>query len=444
MKSSPRRAETHALARKWIAECLNEHDHVQTLPDMVPSRLIEITHGIGDAPHLRLLTNVSQSVPYVALSYCWGGDQRQKLTTQNLHKYQNSIPFESLSKSVQDAIEVTRNLEFKYVWIDCLCIIQDMDADKIVEVAKMPNIYSRAVVTIAASSASGAEDGFLGERRDVACDGAVRLKFRDRGGRLEEITAFHLIWTENTEPLNKRGWTLPERLLSMRILDYTSRQVRFTCPVSDKNPCVDGWMLHPDTKLHAFHDLVRGKLKWQDAVDEYSSRQLTLPADRPLAISGIAYQFEAHFPEQYSTYIAGLWASQLPQNLLWSCAGSIDDQRRRNEPASLPSWSWTAVDGSVTWNHKVTRESLSIKIISHDIELEDRNAPYGRCTTARLRLEGLLLRAWCSRHVKNRKEWLIIQDDDNGTIMSRPLWDASESDFPREKPDGQSTYCSLA
>ena len=48
-----------------------------------------------------------------------------------------------------------------HLWVDALCIIQDDDRDKAVEIAKMPLIYSQAAVTIVASRSANVHDGFL-------------------------------------------------------------------------------------------------------------------------------------------------------------------------------------------------------------------------------------------------------------------------------------------
>ena len=59
---------------------------------------------------------------------------------------------ESLPQTVKDAVETTRNLGIRYLWVDALCIIQDSPEDKLKEIAGMGAIYKNATVTIAVST----------------------------------------------------------------------------------------------------------------------------------------------------------------------------------------------------------------------------------------------------------------------------------------------------
>jgi hypothetical protein len=52
-----------------------------------------------------------------------------------------------------DAIEFTRKLEIRCLWIDRVCIIQDDENDTLNEIAQMSEVYSKATVTLAATKA---------------------------------------------------------------------------------------------------------------------------------------------------------------------------------------------------------------------------------------------------------------------------------------------------
>ncbi|KAK4206045.1 hypothetical protein QBC37DRAFT_301586, partial [Rhypophila decipiens] len=94
----------------------------------------------------------------------------------------------------QDAIQVTRALGKKYLWIDALCIIQGPDGDWKSEAETMANIFACAYCTIAAGTLTTCAFDF---DKDV-----------DRG------------------TLMKRAWVLQERVLSRRIIHFTSAQTR--------------------------------------------------------------------------------------------------------------------------------------------------------------------------------------------------------------------------
>lgn len=69
-----------------------------------------------------------------------------------------------MSKTFQDALQVTRGLGFEYLRIDSLCIVQDDPSDWATESAKIADIYSSATLTIMAASASSGDDGCFQER----------------------------------------------------------------------------------------------------------------------------------------------------------------------------------------------------------------------------------------------------------------------------------------
>jgi len=106
----------------------------------LPVRLVDV----GRAPYEPVMCLVqAASLPrtsrYAALSYVWGGDQPLKTTSKNVLAHCQGIPFTVLSATIRDAIEVTRQLGIRYIWIDSLCILQD-DADaRAIEIARMPD-----------------------------------------------------------------------------------------------------------------------------------------------------------------------------------------------------------------------------------------------------------------------------------------------------------------
>jgi hypothetical protein len=58
---------------------------------------------------------------YTALDYCWGEEEQEaKLTTKRISEYIEGLPLKDLPQTLQDAIEVTKNLNIPYLWIDSL------------------------------------------------------------------------------------------------------------------------------------------------------------------------------------------------------------------------------------------------------------------------------------------------------------------------------------
>ena len=137
------------------------------------------------------------------------------------------IATSALPQTIQDAITVTRKLGLRYLWVDALCIIQDSALDRDTELTKMDRIYQNAQLTKSAASAERSQDGFLANRlwrRDNRPSTSfLRIPYAypngERGNVLlrESYTYYPL-----KESLNRRGWALQGRVLSSRILIYSS------------------------------------------------------------------------------------------------------------------------------------------------------------------------------------------------------------------------------
>ena len=79
------------------------------------------------------------------------------------------IDIKELPNTVADAITVTLGLKYQYLWVDCLCILEDSKDDWEDESVKMGQIYSNSIRTICASSAETADEGFLQSRNPLDC-----------------------------------------------------------------------------------------------------------------------------------------------------------------------------------------------------------------------------------------------------------------------------------
>ena len=136
--------EKLADAKGWMEECIAKHDkcHTDRLVAL-PTRLIEVS-PLGAPKSARLGTTKGKTGSYIALSYCWGGNQPFKTTADRLHEYSENLPYEDLPKTILDAFQVTRSLGLQFIWIDSLCIIQDEKDDVAREMANMLQVYQNA------------------------------------------------------------------------------------------------------------------------------------------------------------------------------------------------------------------------------------------------------------------------------------------------------------
>jgi Heterokaryon incompatibility protein (HET) len=229
--------ETIKKVSAWLNECLHgqrrgKKTHAncpKPIDNYMPTRLIEI-FSHADQYRLKLWeSNGSVTEPYVALSYCWGGDQPLKLTQRWLNEWMVDIPWDQFPQTIKDAVTVCQKLDIRFLWVDSICIMQDDTNDKAVEIAQMPYIYRNSTLTIAASRAATVQAGFLGERTASNIPGAeFELPFQCKNSaRLGSITLVKA--TIGPEPLDLRAWAMQERLLSPRTIEFGTRQLRFIC-----------------------------------------------------------------------------------------------------------------------------------------------------------------------------------------------------------------------
>lgn len=176
VREGPGSKATFLTARAWLAACTSD-DFCGGLDDVaLPSRLIEVSDPDGSSVRLRV-TKQGERARYATLSHCWGSALPFKLERRNLEDLQVAIDTDRLPRSFRDAIGITRQLGFRYLWIDAICIVQDDQADWEAESSKMTQTYSDCAVMIAAAAARDSNHGILRRR-------TTRQSYRfGRGGR---------------------------------------------------------------------------------------------------------------------------------------------------------------------------------------------------------------------------------------------------------------------
>jgi hypothetical protein len=103
------------------------------------------------------------------LSYYWGKGlpANLKTTESNLTEWMKRVSWEDLPVLFYDAIILTRQLGYQYLWIDTLCIIQDSTADWELQSAQMGYIYKESALTIAAEASEDCTVGIF-ESTDIS------------------------------------------------------------------------------------------------------------------------------------------------------------------------------------------------------------------------------------------------------------------------------------
>lgn len=160
--------ESINVIRSWLEECRGSHTLCRDDRDLVlPTRVIDVTPANIKGDIVRLVETQGVLGEYVAPSYCWGDPAKHsvlKTTREALPRHKGGIPIVSLPQTLKDAVTLTRILQFKYLWVDALCIVQDDEADWAREAGRMKDVYSGSALTIVASRAEGNSKGVFGKQ----------------------------------------------------------------------------------------------------------------------------------------------------------------------------------------------------------------------------------------------------------------------------------------
>lgn len=396
-----------SLAKKWLQDC-EKHENCNILgrSRFVPTRLIRLgeSRDSPPKPHLSLEESSLPGTPYTTLSHCWGQSLPIRLLEETLRSMKVKISFETMPKTFQDAIIVTRNLGYRYIWIDSLCIIQDSISDWQRESALMKDVYSSARCNISATAAANSLDGLFYHHRESMTRLVMPLPLKLLGPN-SRIKGYEIVkedfWDEEIEEgsLNRRGWVLQERILSRCNLHFGQRQVFWECStlsacqtfphripepgyqydISKHHFKADyGAMLRPPTEEKSVigESVDRFLTAWYGLIEQYSRRQLTRQSDRLVAISGLASLFSVWFTARHSyqpKYLAGIWEYDIPSQLLWGLSydamNDINNSVKEDLFHVAPSWSWASAAGSIRC--KIPREP---KISYLGLSIEQRES----------------------------------------------------------------------
>ncbi|KAK5111960.1 hypothetical protein LTR85_011707 [Meristemomyces frigidus] len=352
--------------KKWLSQCQTQHHMCSASgPTSLPSRVVEIMKKDG-VPKLRLHESQDEHAEYVALSHCWGEPSLVvKTMGATLGSHCNEIEWDSLSKTFQDAVHVTADLGYSYLWIDSLCILQDDADDWATEASKMGGIYEGATIVLAAASSGNGSGGLFYDRSNqqtLITDPAgsqVVVRVLDDHHFAEALCYHQWRFDWSQYPWRLRKWTTQERLLCRRIVYYTAHELVWECRTatlcecgaynsgdrkleSDKSRFARALLQSPDSSLteNALeHPCLQA---WYPVVENYSAGSLTIATDVLPAISGVVRTLSG---KGLGKYLAGIWQADLLCGLCWKTV--LTSRTRRPPQFCAPSWSWASVQGRV-------------------------------------------------------------------------------------------------
>lgn len=456
-----------------------------TQPRLRPTRILDI--GLEDDSHKLVLTTLERDdAKYVALSHCWGDCGTIISTTKGtIDQRQHEITFSELPRTFQDAVQITRALGIRYLWIDSLCIIQDDDLDWQSESAKMADIYLGSCLTIAATGSTDSTGGCF-FKRWTSQPGGMRSNIetfeidRTLGGH--SLKAYvrqgvnnghsrmygYASTSTTTAPLLHRAWAYQERILAPRVLHFHMEEMFWECKTCTLCECgyLDWEQEHKDsgkwcsvelnlqlknriaqaidesTPIGELHKL------WLDIVEEYSMLAITKDSDRLPALSGLASFLSRRVQ---SPYLAGLWQEHLPIGLLWHRCSVMYSLCSREAASKVPTWSWASiirlsetVEEAIQLNH-ITYDEVRdgivqdprFRIVNANCVVAGTN-PFGEVSGGTISIKGALIIAKYTFPLHQTRPQLQFGEEKNDAHVD--IWGPKE---PAEVFDEEMVFCLL-
>lgn len=354
------------------------HQKCQYSRDIIlPRRVINVS---GHTAELQINEKEARGT-YLALSYCWGKPDPKmqgrlsELRLNNEQALVKEIKLEELEQSVQDAIRVTRELGFTYLWVDRLCIIQNCADDKRREISRMATTYKNAAITLAAGTATRACEGFLG---NLPGKNSIYLPENQFDIPMKDgsIGTVYLSGSpyQPHHPLDKRGWTLQEYMLSSRMLIFSDYQLLWQCQETELQSVTGNdigieYQQHLESlpwasfdedgePSYGTHDSEKLYL-WKTIIVQYTKRLLKDPEDRLPAVTGITTELQKVWRD---SHIYGHWERWFIQLLAWY---KPDDERMKERHTKrAPSWSWVSLDGPIRFEDPMEIEDAKIEVLT--------------------------------------------------------------------------------
>jgi hypothetical protein len=295
---------------------------------------------------------------YVILSYVWGTTNFLRLLTSNFEKMalKGALTDVDIPNTISNAIQITRALGERYLWVDSLCIIQDSEDEmKAIQIQNMDKIYSSAILTLVAADQNHADGGLW--RSDPAMRRNYQQIVEKVGDLLFVNSAPNLENILENAPWTKRAWTFQEFMLSSRYLFFSDYQMYFSCQsisfAEDQVDRVDKSGIkqlqrgNDDESFGFISQAPDYSFDWSIVVREYTKRSLSYESDGLNAANGVLKYLAKGMKDDF---ICGLpMATLFEIGLLWYAANSLRRRGLAESGTLFPSWSWVGWVGEVRY-----------------------------------------------------------------------------------------------
>jgi len=192
-------------AQLWLDNCKTFHGPAcnQRSSTVKGMKLIDCNHSA--------VVDAQPSWAWLALSYVWGKDDsggdesRGDVTRKDVSDMGDPHQISQLPKTVRDAVTITKELGYRYLWVDQYCIDQQNGTHKEEQIRNMDKIYQGADMTLVAASGNSKHAGISG----VSLKRKSRHEIWELGDRVVYKSTF-------TDPVGtvhyssawwKRAWT---------------------------------------------------------------------------------------------------------------------------------------------------------------------------------------------------------------------------------------------
>ncbi|KAI5358908.1 putative heterokaryon incompatibility [Septoria linicola] len=425
-----------ALAQSWLEKCVSNRDGRHTecsrsaKASSLPRRVLDLDsiastgrvklvcpYDTSDLPETQYKEHVNDK--YITLSHKWEKMVLPVLLDSNIQdRVDEGLDFATLPETFKQAVVTASWFNVRWLYIDCLCIIQDSHADWVREAASMARYYSEALLCISATYADDARMGCWTRRDPKSLSTPlIHAKNTDQSWFVATDHHYQFSWMLSM-PLFDRAWCHRERQLSPRILHFTDSEIVWECCGTDGSSFASETfpggapfkrLMSADTRKFQsskLRDEGRGEILavWNDLCEGFSQKSLTKATDMPIILSSLAEEFlsllrdgvdnkdmaddtERNDDATKGEYIAGLWKSTLPQSLLWKVTDMLDETSTFDYVA--PSWSWMSLRSPIElYGNRIsgsTKHQLAIlESVTSRPQYEDQ--PFGPLASAELEL----------------------------------------------------------
>ena len=339
------------LVIDWLKKCYSESHPRCSVPETPKVEGLKLI----DVQEHRLVLH-QPGDRYVALSYVWGKGTGFVSSTA---KVGSRLPGK-LPQTIADALEFTRAIGLRYLWVDQFCINQHNRTEKDRQIQAMNQVYASAWLTVICLDGSHANYGLPSLSRPIFQTSQPEIKLDC--GRLR-ATYIHSAWDHNgNPPYDMRAWILQEKLLSPRRLIFANHYTSMECQTEVFHDLVN--TSPDDTGREVRHDDPYSRAdgsgfdlnqkvwefkKFAFHVSIFSARDITDERDRHDACRGLLKQMTASTGCGFSY---GLPHQDFLRSSLWKPHHDHINKRRHG----FSTWSWLGSRGRVEYPSWVSND----------------------------------------------------------------------------------------